>query len=147
MVNGYLNSYECKGGFVMALVTCFKCGKVNRDEIMACDFCGNPLLSGKEYVKKLQELQDYIEFRKKNSLLGIILITFLLLLMYPVVKRLVQATFTVMGTEFLPGVVLEYSPLAMIILTFVIVVLPMIFRRWNILRRYRWTSRRNRIKK
>lgn len=126
----------------MAPVKCFKCGRVNSKGKNTCDFCGDQLLNGKEYEGKLQELKDYVEFRKKYSIFGIILITFMLFLMYPVVKWLVQATFTVLGTEFLPAVILEYIAPAMILLVFVIAVLPMIFSRWKILRRYRWTSRR-----
>lgn len=126
----------------MASVQCFKCGRVNSSENITCDFCEDQLLRGKEYEEKLQELKDYEEFRKKYNILGIILVSIVLFLMYPVVIWLVQAVFSVMGTEFLPAVIIEYAPPAIILLTFVIAVLPMMFGRWKIQRKYRWTSRR-----
>lgn len=126
----------------MASVKCFKCCRVNSNEKITCDFCGDKLLRGKEYEEKVEELKDYVEFRKKYSIFGIILVTLVLFLMYPVVKWLVQAMFSVLGTEFLPDVILEYATPAIILLVFGIAVLPMIFSRWKIQRRYRWTSRR-----
>ncbi len=131
----------------MASVKCFQCGKVNSSENITCEACGEKLLKGQEYEEKLKELKDYEEYRKRYSILGIILLILLLLLLYPVVKWLFQLIFSLVGTVFLPAIILEYAAPVIILLVFLIVVLPLIIGRWKIWCRYRWTRDRIRVLK
>lgn len=128
----------------MASVKCFKCGRVNSNENITCESCGEKLHGGQEYEEKFQELKDYEEFRKRYSILGIILAILVLLLLCPAVKWLFRVVYPMLGTEILPDVILEYAAPALILLVFLIAVLPMILGRWKIRRRYRWTKERMR---
>jgi ribosomal protein L40E len=123
----------------MSSVKCLKCGTLNSNEDNTCKGCGDKLLRGQEYEERFQELKDYEAFRKRYSILGIIVGSLVLLLLYPAVEWLFRIGLPMLGAEFLPAIILEYAAPAIVLLTFLIVVPPMILGRWKIWRRYRWT--------
>ncbi len=127
----------------MTSTQCFRCGRVNSSDSIACQGCGETLLRGQEYEQRFQELRDYHEFRKRYSILRIALVVLVLLLLCPLVAWLAQIISPMLPAEPRPpAAVVQCVAPAIILLVFLVAVPSMIYRRWQIQRRYRWTRER-----
>lgn len=127
----------------MSSTRCFNCGRVNSAENADCEGCGEELLRGEEYESRLQELKDYEDLRKRHGISAIMIAILMLLLSCPAAQWLTRIVFPEPGPG-VAGLVQEYTPPLVAVLVFLIAVLPLILRRWSILRRYRWTRERMR---
>jgi len=126
----------------MADRICFNCGSSNSDERTNCVDCGEKLLSGQEYEDKIRELKKYDEYRKRYSLLGIIITLIILLLL------LIFLFLCPIASSLLPGKnaniplvsIFAYVIMCVILFIFFIGILPKLIGSWKFRRRYHWTK-------
>ncbi|MGE5370679.1 MAG: hypothetical protein ACM3QZ_01710 [Solirubrobacterales bacterium] len=124
----------------MAALKCFACGAANSGAKLACENCGQMLLSAQEYEKRIQELKDYAAFRKGFGIKAAILAVLMLLFLYFVTDLLVRGLTAMVGTSFLPAFMLQYASILFVILIFIVGFLPLILSRSRILRKYGWSK-------
>ena len=91
-----------------------------------------------------QELKDYSDYRRKHSVVGIILSIITLIVFYFILNWVADLILNDGEIEAPFDLLIRYSPALVILITFLAGILPMIVNRFKIRRKYRWTKdRRN----
>lgn len=127
----------------MASIRCLKCGKSNKDENDVCENCGEKLQKGPEYEAKLQELRDYEAFKRRYSISGTIIAILLLLLLWPLLNWLIPFMLSMFEVEgAIPQDMLKWVAPVSTLITLLVAIPPMIYRRRKIGRKYQWTADR-----
>jgi len=125
----------------MTPARCPRCGRLNDSQNVFCGGCGAKLPGPQPQEQQLQDLRDYQEYRNRYGIVGIIVGTLLLLLLCPLLRWLVWLVFPMLPAEQRPpSIVLECIAPAVILFAFVAAVAPLIYGRWKIWRRHRWTG-------
>jgi hypothetical protein len=121
---------------------CPRCGRWNSVTNVFCESCGERLGDRPARGVDFQELKAYDEFCHKHNIFGIVLALLILLLSYPVLKWLFTAILPEQPLGSWLAAVRSYAPLAVVILSFLMTIIPMLVNRWQARRRCHWTVRR-----
>jgi hypothetical protein len=124
---------------------CPKCGRWNSITSDFCETCGERLTQDPAGDVNYQELLAYDQFVKQHNFRGILVTAGLLLLAYPLLKWLLKAIMPEQALGSWQAALREYGPLAFVILSYLMTVLPMLISRVRARRRGHWTLRRLRV--
>jgi hypothetical protein len=121
---------------------CPRCGRWNSVTHVFCEGCGERLGGHPANDVDFQELKAYDDFIGKHNFSGIILALILLLVSFPVLKWLFTAILPEQPLGSWLAAVRSYAPLAIVILSFLMTIVPMLVSRWQARKRCHWTLRR-----
>jgi uncharacterized membrane protein (DUF485 family) len=122
----------------MSELKCLKCGETNESDSELCQVCGTELIKGEKYDKKLEELRDYDEYKKRA--INIIGSAVMMLILYFGVQWFIKIIYPYLGAGTVTEFLLNHGALTLVIIVVIAVVLPLFVKTMKIRRKHKWTS-------